>query len=274
MLLESNPELEKMGIWAQESLIEPRSRDVQVVLTNATGFTQHLEKDDVVGIAESVTVTSVNPTQTDTSDPLIERLSSTQKSAGWREERVRELFHDRVDIPRSQKEEFIEFLADSHEVFALEEGERGETSLVQLEVDTGDATPKKQRPYRTPFAVREEVAQMLKRMETEGVIQPSSSPWASPIVLVRKRDGSHRFCVDYRALNSVTKPDTFPLPRINDLLDQLGGAKYFSTLDLAAGYWQIKMHPESQAKTAFVTHQGLHEFRVMPFGLLLLFFSD
>ena len=99
------------------------------------------------------------------------------------------------------------------------------------------------------------------------MIQPSSSPWASPVVMVRKRDGTHRFCVDFRELNSVTKADTFPLPKIDDLLDQLGAARYFSTLDLASGYWQIRMHPDSVEKTAFVTPQGLHEFRVMPFGL-------
>ena len=84
---------------------------------------------------------------------------------------------------------------------------------------------------------------------------------------MRKKDGSHRFCVDYRDVNAVTKKDKFPLPRVDDLLDQLGEAQYFSTLDLASGYWQIRVHPESQPKTAFVTHQGLHEFRVMPFGL-------
>lgn len=99
------------------------------------------------------------------------------------------------------------------------------------------------------------------------MIQPSNSPWASPVVMVRKRDGTHRFCVDYRELNSVTKADTFPLPRIDDLLDQLGAARYFSTLDLASGYWQIRMHPDSVEKTAFTTPHGLHEFRVMPFGL-------
>ena len=99
------------------------------------------------------------------------------------------------------------------------------------------------------------------------MIESSSSPWASPIVLVKKRDGTHRFCVDYRGLNAVTMPDSFPLPRIDDLLEQLGESKYFSTIDLASGFWQIRMHPLSQPKTAFVVPQGLFEFRVMPFGL-------
>ena len=138
---------------------------------------------------------------------------------------------------------------------------------MEFQIDTGDTTPKKQPARRTPFAVRQEVARQLKKMQKSGVIQPSSSPLASPVVLVKKKDGFHRFCVDYRELNSVTKADTFPLPCIDDLLDQLGKSKFFSTLDLASGNWQIQVHPDSQEKTAFVTPQGLYEFRVMPFGL-------
>ena len=165
------------------------------------------------------------------------------------------------------EKQLCNFLPDHHKAFSLEEGERGETDLIQMEIDTGNACPKKQPARRMPFAVRQEVATQLKKMQKNGVIQPSKSPWASPVVLVRKRDGSHRFCVDYRGLNAVTKADTFPLPRIEDLLDQLGNSKYFSTLDLASGFWQIRVHPQSQEKTAFVTPQGLFEFRVMPFGL-------
>ena len=99
------------------------------------------------------------------------------------------------------------------------------------------------------------------------MIAPSCSPWASPIVLMAKKDGSNRFCVDYRKLNTITKLDVFPLPRIDDSLDLLSGTKYFSSLDLASGYWQVGMASASQEKTAFTTHAGLYEFRVMPFGL-------
>ena len=160
-----------------------------------------------------------------------------------------------------------QLLLSHHETFAVEEGDRGETDLIQVTIDTGGAIPRRQAVRRTPFAIRTEVARQLENMQSQGVIQPSSSPWASPVVLVRKKDGSLRFCIDYRHLNLVTKPDVFPLPRMDDLLDQLGQSKFFSTLDLASGYWQVKIHLDSREKTAFITYQGLFEFRVMPFGL-------
>ena len=107
-------------------------------------------------------------------------------------------------------------LEQYHGTFSLDEEERGETYLVEFNIDTGESTPINQVARRVPFAARQEIAAQLSKMQEEGVIQPSKSPWASPVVLVRKRDGSLRFCIDYRALNSVTKPDVFPLPQIDD----------------------------------------------------------
>ena len=99
------------------------------------------------------------------------------------------------------------------------------------------------------------------------VITPSSSPWSSPVVLVRKKDGTTRFCVDYRRLNAVTINDAYPLPRIDDAFDHLSGSCWFSTLDLCSGYWQVECEDSDRHKTAFATRSGLYEFRVMPFGL-------
>ena len=105
-------------------------------------------------------------------------------------------------------------------------------------------------------------------MLTGGQIEASDSPWLSPVVLVTKKDGGGgRFCVDYRRLNDVTVKDAYPLPRIDDTLDMLAGKQWFSTLDLASGYWQVSLSQEARIKTAFATHSGLFQFRVMPFGL-------
>ena len=120
---------------------------------------------------------------------------------------------------------------------------------------------------RPPIHLREAAEAEVQKMLKDDVIEPSSSPWASPVVLVRKKDGSLRYCIDYRKLNAITIKDSYPLPRIDDSLDTLRRAKYFSTLDLASGYWQIELSEDAKQKSAFCTTTGLYQFRVMPFGL-------
>ena len=124
-----------------------------------------------------------------------------------------------------------------------------------------------QRPYRVPYSQRELVKQELDRMLKAKVIRPSTSPWASPIVLVNKKDGDVRFCVDYRKLNQLARFDAYSMFRIEELIDTVGPARVISNLDLAKGYWQIPMDEGSREKTAFTTPFGLYEFEVMPFGL-------
>ncbi|UYV79636.1 K02A2.6-like, partial [Cordylochernes scorpioides] len=130
-----------------------------------------------------------------------------------------------------------------------------------------DNRPIKQRPYRVSPTERRAIQGEVDKMIKMGVAQPSESPWSSPVVLVKNKDGSWRFCVDYRRLNRITKKDVYPIPRTDDVLDSLTGAKFYSSMDLRTGYWQIEIDEGDREKTAFVTPDGLYEFRVMPFGL-------
>jgi hypothetical protein len=157
----------------------------------------------------------------------------------------------------------IDVLAASPRCF----GSLGQTGAASHFIDTGDAGPIRSRPYRYSASERETISKLVQEMVDAGVASSSDSPWSSPVVLVRKKNGEHRFCVDYRRLNSATKKDVYPLPRMDEALDRLGGARFFSTIYLASGYWQVGVDPASREKTAFVTPDGLFEFHRMPFGL-------
>ena len=129
------------------------------------------------------------------------------------------------------------------------------------------AEPPHRAPYRLSPKGLDELKSQLRELTEKGYIQPSVSPFGAPVLFVPKKDGGVRMCVDYRALNKVTVHNRYPLPRIEDLLDRLQGAKFFTKIDLRSGYHQICVHPADVPKTAFRTRYGHFEFLVLPFGL-------
>jgi hypothetical protein len=144
----------------------------------------------------------------------------------------------------------------------------GRTDFVEHKIELVDPTPIKQPGRRLPHARWVEAQKMLVEMEERGVIERSFGAWGSPVVFVPKKDGSLRMCVDFRRVNFVTRKDAYPLPLIQDVLSALAGSAYFSSLDLASGYWQVPMRAADKVRTAFsIQGLGLWQFRVMPFGL-------
>ena len=178
---------------------------------------------------------------------------------------------DQVPVGKLTPEQHAQFraLVDEYaDIFAETKNNLGRTDTIQHKIDVlPDTKPIRQPPYRLNPQKRQFIREEVQRMKAMGIIKNSKSPWAFPVVIVGKKTGDQRFCVDYRKLNEVTIKDSFPLPRIEDLLDQLAGSTYFSSIDLQSGYWQVGMDPTDEDKTAFVTDRGLYQFTVMPFGL-------
>ena len=156
------------------------------------------------------------------------------------------------DLTEVEKERFLQLLLEYADIFA-EDGELGRTDKIKHNIVTGDAQPIRQPVHRLPVCQRGELKSLRDDMEEKEVIRPSHSPRASPIVLVRKKDGSQRFCVDYRKLNAVTQKDAHPIPWIDNTLDTLSGSCWFSTLDMVSGYWQVEVGEQDREKTAFCT---------------------
>ena len=144
----------------------------------------------------------------------------------------------------------------------------GRTDRATMRIETGPALPSSSPPYYLAHARKPIVQEDIKEILHDGTIQPSHSPWAAPMVLVPKKNGTLRICIDYRKLNAVTRPDPFPISRIDDLLDGMSSAKFITTLDLARRYWQVLVDPASREKTAFSTNFGKYEFWIMPFGMV------
>ena len=163
--------------------------------------------------------------------------------------------------------EVAALLEEFADVFSRSADELGRKSIVKHEIQTNESRPIRQNPRRLLSKQRAVAEAEIQKMFKRGVIEPTSSPWVSPIALVCENDGTTRFCVDYRSLKSVTVKNSYPLPRIDDSIVAVSGSCWFSTLDLASGYWQVEVEEKDRPKTAFTTGSGLYQFTVMPFGL-------
>ena len=132
--------------------------------------------------------------------------------------------------------------------------------MVEHDIDTGNSRPIKQSPRRPPIAARKAEDAILDEILATGVIEPSNSSWASPVCLVKKKDGTFRFCINYRRVNAMSKKDAYPIPDIQDALDNLRGSRYFATIDLLSCYWQLGMTDRAKERFAFCTRRGLFQF--------------
>lgn len=205
----------------------------------------------------------------DTSIAAILPDSSMTYPKTWSSSSSSEALFNTIDksLPSDQQYQLYALLQSYKATFDHPSSVLGKATAVEHRIETGDAPAVRHRPYRVSLTERRLIQHHVEDMIVKGVVRPSSSPWSSPVVLIRKKDGSIRFCVDYRRLNKITRKDVYPLPRIDDALDTLQGSSLFSCLDLRSGYWQIPMAEQHKAKTAFATPDGLYEFNVMPFGL-------
>lgn len=245
---------EATSVFTAKGILNPTKEKLYIALANLGNKTQSMTKGTIVGRFEVLEHEEISMAEAECGEPDVEEIFNLLK-------------FDRTKFSTDQVHQINIFVNRFKKLFQKKLNNPGQANSVKHFIDTGNFQPINSVPYRCGEKEKEALNTQLNEMLKQGAVVPSKSPWSFPVVLVKKKDGSLRFCVDYRKLNNITKKDVYPLPRIDDSLNALGGAQFFSTFDMTSGYWQIRMNEESQEKTSFICHQGLFEFKVMPFGL-------
>ena len=250
---------ENTGLVVGRTLVDPSGWKVPVLVSNFGQETVMVEPFSEIGMIAQVS--AIQPTMDRLPHPSCDPVTLPEHLHGLLERAS-------SDLDNLQKSQLASTLLEFVDLFPVPGSAlTGHTDAVEHTIDTGDSPPVRCAPRRmSPQKIKQEEI-CVDNMLSGGQIEPSDSPWSAPVVLVTKKDGGTRFCVDYRRLNLATVKDAYPLPRIDDTLYMLAGKWWFSTLDLASGYWQVSLSPEARCKTAFATHSGLFQFRVIPFGL-------
>lgn len=230
--------------------IDPRGRTL-VQVANPSGKAIHVHRGQQLAHASSLSDTTNSPASTSIIDI---------------EEHIKKLnVNEKLDA--SERDAVLNVVRQFQHVFSWDKSDLGLTNLVEHTIDLTTDNPVKSAPYKTQPAKQKIIDEQVNEMLEQNIIENSKSPFASPVVLAKKKNGEWRFCVDFRSLNNVTVKDAYPLPRMDDTLQALHGNSFFSSLDLLTGFWQIPVDVLDRYKTAFVTRGGLYQFRVMPFGL-------
>ena len=210
----------------------------------------------------------ISPVRVEEQSPVVSTISATSPPPPTPSKKGPVAVNlDSCEVTASEMQELKTLLEDYRDVFANDDSEVGRIHRAQLHIHTKTQVPVAVKLRRTPFCLRSEVDSQIKNMEERGIIEPSTSPYSAPILLVPKTDGSYRFCADFRALNDATITEIFPLSSVRECLDSLHGSNLFTTLDLYSAYWQISIAKGHHHKTAFSTESGHWEFCVMSFGV-------
>ncbi|MCG8110256.1 MAG: reverse transcriptase family protein, partial [Candidatus Thiodiazotropha taylori] len=243
---------------------------VQVRLFNMSAKVVNIRpRSDLCELHEVKVLRSIDPAShgNETANLKQQHVKKTEEVQDDKEF-LKKLDFEGTNITPDQKERVTEFLLKWRSIFSKGITDLGNCDIVKHEIKLSDEVPFKEPHRRIPPAIFHEVREHLKEMIEAGAIRPSTSPYSSNVVIVRKKDGTIRFCVDFRKLNNRTIKDAYAIPRVEETLHLLAGTKYFTKLDLRSGYWQVELREQDKPKTAFqVGTMGFYEFNRMPFGL-------
>ena len=250
--------LSTKGIVAAEALVSPTENKIPVRMINATAEKLKLFSKTKVGSIENYSTSNHRK---------IRQVSIKEENKSGMFKILERKINENCGLSQTEKLTLINLLKKYSSVFSTTKDDIGYCPYIEHEILTEPKPPIHDKIRRVPLGLEDKVDSTVKDLLTKGIIRQSDSPWNAALVVVRKKDGNIRLCVDYRNLNAITYRPIFPIPETKHLLDNLSGSKYFTSMDLSSAYYQVGMSEKDKEKTAFATRMGHFEFNRMPFGL-------